>query len=44
MYLPGEYAGRGSEWTAEKLFEDFKEFLNAAVEIASKLSIVSDSH
>ena len=44
MYLPGEYAGRGSEWTAEELLEDFKEFLDAAVEIASKLTIASDSH
>ena len=37
MYLPGEYARRGSEWTAEVLLEDLKEFLDAAVEIASKL-------
>jgi len=44
MYLPRECVVRGSEWTAEKLLEDFKEFLDAAVEIASKLSIASDSH
>jgi len=44
MYQPGEYLVRGSEWTAEKLLEDFNEFLGAAVEIASKLSIASDSH